>query len=97
MNDSHDLNQTVDVPSVPGDSLDAGLAAGFAAPRSSLGDMRPVLLKEAQGESDHVVRPSSDAMPDKEERIIARRLAEHEANMRATLEGIKAYAESKAA
>ena len=34
-----------------------------------------------------------DAMPDKEERIIARRLAEHEANMRATLDGIKELAE----
>jgi uncharacterized protein YndB with AHSA1/START domain len=34
-----------------------------------------------------------DAMPDKEERIIARRQAEHESNMRATVEGIKALAE----
>ena len=35
-----------------------------------------------------------DAMPEKEERIIARRLEEHERNMRATLEGIKALAEA---
>src|SRR3954470_12889382 len=34
------------------------------------------------------------AMPEKEERIIARRLEEHERNMRATLEGIKQLAES---
>lgn len=34
-----------------------------------------------------------DAMPDKEERIIARRQAEHTANMQATIEGIKALAE----
>jgi len=34
------------------------------------------------------------AMPDKEERIIARRLEEFEANMRATLEGIKQLAEN---
>ncbi|MEX0874006.1 MAG: SRPBCC family protein [Actinomycetota bacterium] len=34
-----------------------------------------------------------DAMPDKEERIIERRLAEHRANMTATLAGIKAMAE----
>jgi hypothetical protein len=34
-----------------------------------------------------------DAMPDKEERIIARRLSEHRANMTATLAGIKALAE----
>jgi uncharacterized protein YndB with AHSA1/START domain len=34
-----------------------------------------------------------DAMPDKEERIIARRQDEHRKNMTATLEGIKALAE----
>jgi hypothetical protein len=33
------------------------------------------------------------AMPDKEERIVARRLAEYETNMRATVEGIKSVAE----
>jgi hypothetical protein len=33
------------------------------------------------------------AMPDKEEQIVARRLEEFEANMRATLEGIKRLAE----
>jgi uncharacterized protein YndB with AHSA1/START domain len=36
------------------------------------------------------------AMPDKEERIIARRLEEFERNMRATLDGIKRLAESRA-
>lgn len=36
-----------------------------------------------------------DAMPDKEERIVARRLREHEANMRATLAGIKELAEAR--
>jgi len=35
------------------------------------------------------------AMPDKEERIIARRLAEYETNMRATVEGIKQLAETQ--
>ena len=34
-----------------------------------------------------------EAMPDKEERIVARRLAEHEANMRRCLAGIKELAE----
>jgi uncharacterized protein YndB with AHSA1/START domain len=34
-----------------------------------------------------------DRMPDKEERIVARRLQEFEANMRATVEGIKRLAE----
>jgi uncharacterized protein YndB with AHSA1/START domain len=36
------------------------------------------------------------AMPDKEERIVARRLAELERNMRATVEGIKQLAEAGA-
>lgn len=36
-----------------------------------------------------------DAMPDKEERIVARRLAEHERNMQANLEGIKHLAEAQ--
>jgi hypothetical protein len=34
------------------------------------------------------------AMPEKEERIIARRLAEYETNMRATVDGIKGLAEA---
>jgi serine/threonine protein kinase/tetratricopeptide (TPR) repeat protein len=72
MTEPHDPNVTADVPawSVTPDSLDAGLAAGFGrpmAPRSSLGDLRPVLLKEAEGESEHIVKPKSDAMPPKEE------------------------------
>jgi tetratricopeptide (TPR) repeat protein len=78
MNEPHDPNRTVDVPSVPADSLDVGLAAGYgrradgpssvlAGLRESLGDMRPVLLKEAQGESAHIVQPKSDAMPPPEQ------------------------------
>jgi serine/threonine-protein kinase len=66
MKEAHDPNRTVDIPSVPSDSLDAGIAAGFgrAEPRrSSHGAMRPVLLKEAEGESADVVKPKSDAMP----------------------------------
>lgn len=35
------------------------------------------------------------AMPDKEERIVARRLQEWERNMRATVEGVKALAEGQ--
>ncbi|HTU90936.1 MAG TPA: tetratricopeptide repeat protein, partial [Gemmataceae bacterium] len=66
MNEAHDPNRTVDFSSVPADALDAGLAAGFGRaqpPRSSLGAVRPVLLKEAEGESAHIVKPKSDAMP----------------------------------
>jgi hypothetical protein len=40
--------------------------------------------------------PAIERMPEKEERIIARRLREHEANMRATVEGIKRLAEQGA-
>jgi serine/threonine-protein kinase len=75
MNEPHDPNLTVDESSVPADSLDAGLAAGFAPPRSSLGDMRPVLLKEAQGESARVVKPKSDAMPTPAEAGVRYRLS----------------------
>jgi tetratricopeptide (TPR) repeat protein/tRNA A-37 threonylcarbamoyl transferase component Bud32 len=70
MNEAHDPNRTVDIPSAPGDALDAGLAASFGRaepPRSSLGNVRPVLLKEAEGESAHVVKPKSDAMPPPEQ------------------------------
>jgi serine/threonine-protein kinase len=67
MKDPHDPNRTVDHSSAPADALDAGLAAGFGPPRSTLVDMRPVLLKEAEGESAHVVKPKSDAMPPPEQ------------------------------
>src|SRR5215813_2298217 len=68
MTEPHDSNRTGDVATVPADSLDAGLAAAFGraaeGPRSSLGaSQRPVVLREAEGESGHVVKPSSDAMP----------------------------------
>ena len=38
--------------------------------------------------------PAIEAMPDKEERIIARRLEEHRANMQRTVDGIKALVEA---
>ncbi len=63
-------NPTVDFSSLPADSLDVGLAAAFKAPgppRSSLGHMQPLVLKEAAGESSLVVTPKSDAMPTKDE------------------------------
>src|SRR5262249_370414 len=71
MNELPDPNRTVDVPSAPADALDAGLAAGFGRaepPRSSLeASQRPVLLKEAEGESGDIVRPKSAAMPTPEQ------------------------------
>jgi tetratricopeptide (TPR) repeat protein len=64
VSEPHDHNQTVDHSAGPADSLDPGLAAAFAAPRSSLdGSRRPVLLKEAEGECSAVVKAQSDAMP----------------------------------
>ncbi|MBV9951426.1 MAG: SRPBCC family protein [Acidimicrobiia bacterium] len=48
------------------------------------------------GPADSGLTIAIEAMPDKEERIIERRLAEHADNMRATLEGIKALAEGVA-
>ena len=40
--------------------------------------------------------PAIEAMPDKEQRIIARRLKEHQANMAATVDGVKHLAENAA-
>ena len=40
--------------------------------------------------------PAIEAMPDKEERIIERRLREHQANMQATVDGVKNLAENAA-
>ena len=37
--------------------------------------------------------PAIEAMPDKEERIIARRLGEHQKNMQANVDGVKQLAE----
>ncbi len=52
---------------MPMPNPDAGPARSRLAPRSSLGNLRRVLLKEAVGESSLVVNPTSDAMPLKEE------------------------------
>ena len=40
--------------------------------------------------------PAIEAMPDKEERIVARRLAEHQVNMQANVDGVKHLAEMAA-
>src|SRR5262245_34315894 len=71
MNQPRDPNVKADFPPDLSAALDAGLAAGFGrlavAPRSSTGDMRPPLLKEAEGDSTHIVKPRSDAMPPPEQ------------------------------
>src|SRR5580765_5246984 len=68
MNAPHDPNVTADIPSSPADSLDAGLAAGYGRPARTKtffgpGHRPSLLLKEAAGESDLVVKLNSDAMP----------------------------------
>ena len=64
-------NPTIDLSALAADSLEVGLAAAFGKslgpPRSSLGNLRRMLLKEAEGESSLVVKPTSDAIPLKEE------------------------------
>ncbi len=61
----------MDLGALAADSLEVGLAAAFGKnsgpPRSSVGHVRPVLLKEAEGESSLVVKPTSDAIPLKEQ------------------------------
>jgi hypothetical protein len=63
-------------------------------------DLEPVaggvrLRQWAQlGPAPSGLTPAIEAMPDKEERIVARRLEEHNANMAVTVAGIKALAES---
>lgn len=54
------------------------------------------LLKQwmRMGPSRSGLSPAIDAMPDKESKIIRRRLNEHHTNMTANLEGIKALAEA---
>ncbi len=74
MNDPTEPEQTNADPSAPVDSLDAGLAAGFGRPAEGPGSMMtrllddygalpPVLLRDAEDDSAHVLRPRSDAMP----------------------------------
>src|SRR4051794_7898162 len=67
MSEPHDQNGPTYVPS-EADALDAGLAAGFGrpavGPSSGLdASQRPVVLPQAEGESDPILRPRSDAMP----------------------------------
>ncbi len=74
MNDPTEPEQTTADRSAPADSLDAGLAAGFGRPADGPGSMMtrllddygalpPVLLRDAEDDSAHVLRPRSDAMP----------------------------------
>jgi tetratricopeptide (TPR) repeat protein len=55
----NEANRTVDVPPAPDGPLDAGLAAGFGAQHSSLGEPRPPLLTAAEGAS---ARPDAETL-----------------------------------
>ena len=56
-----------------------------------------VLRQEMQmGPARSGLNPAIDAMPDKESRIIARRLEEHRVNMLANLQGVKSLVEGAA-
>ena len=57
------------------------------------GDSVRLTQHATMGPGPSGLTPAIEAMPDKEERIVARRLGEWEANMRATVEGIKQLAE----
>ena len=74
MNKPSEPEETTAMSSTPADSLDAGLAAGFGRPAegpSSMmtrllddyGALAPVLLRDVEGDSAHVLRPRTDAMP----------------------------------
>jgi hypothetical protein len=54
------------------------------------GDGTQVTFAARIGPGTSGLTPAIEAMPDKEERIIERRLAEHRRNMEATLDGIAA-------
>lgn len=59
-------------------------------------DADGVVLRQwmQMGPAPSGLTPAIQAMPDKEERIIARRLEEHRGNMQATVDGVKALAEA---
>jgi len=63
-------------------------------PDAGRADSVVVRQRAVMGPGPSGLTAAVEGRPDLEERIVARRLAEHERNMRATLEGIKALAES---
>lgn len=76
-----------------GDIEHPGAIWGFALDRTP--DGLTVLTQSVQmGPGPSGITDALEAMPDKEERIIARRLAEYEAGLAAVLAGIKAAAET---
>jgi Polyketide cyclase / dehydrase and lipid transport len=58
------------------------------------GDLVRLRQTARLGPAPSGLTPAIIAMPDKEERIVARRLEEHRSNMQATIEGIKSMAEA---
>lgn len=58
------------------------------------GDTTTLTFWAQMGLGPSGLTPAIEAMPEREEEIVARRLAEWETNMQATIEGIKAQAEA---
>lgn len=76
---------------VVGDPADPSAQWGFTLEPDSAGTRLRQWMRIGPARSG--LNFAIDARPDKEERIIARRLEEHRANMVLTIEGIKAIAE----
>lgn len=74
-----------------GDPDDATATWGFEL--EPAGSVTLLRMWARMGPGPSGLTPVIEAMPDKEERIVERRLAEWRSNMEATIEGIKATAE----
>ncbi len=61
MSEPRDPTLTADIP--PADPSSAGPASVLSGLRETLGELPPVILKEADGEGPHPARPDSDALP----------------------------------
>jgi hypothetical protein len=80
---------------VVGDPACPAAAWRFTLERAGTGTLLRQWARLGPGWSG--LTPVIAAHPDKEERIVARRLAEHRVNMQRTVEGIKALAEGRGA
>jgi hypothetical protein len=73
-----------------------GFAASWRFELAPSGDGTLLRQHARMGPGPSGLTPAIEAAPDKEERIIARRLSQWQRNITATLQGIKALAESPA-
>jgi hypothetical protein len=80
---------------VVGDPAHPAAAWRFTLEPAGTGTLLRQWVRLGPGRSG--LTPAIEAHPDKEERIVARRLAEHRANMQRTVEGVKQLAEGRGA